>query len=25
VNGETPIPQINAEISGLIDSNEGWL
>ena len=23
VNGETPIPQINAEISGLIDSNEG--
>jgi hypothetical protein len=25
VNGESPISQINAEISGLIDSNEGWL
>ena len=25
VNGESPIPQINAEISGLIDVNEGWL
>ncbi len=23
VNGESPISQINAEISGLIDSNEG--
>ncbi len=25
VNGETSIPQINVEISGLINSNEGWL
>jgi len=25
VNGESTIPQINAEISDLIDSNEGWL
>jgi len=25
VNGESPITKINAEISGLIDTNEGWL
>ena len=25
VDGERPITEINAEISGLIDSNEGWL
>ena len=25
VNGESTITKINAEISGLIDTNEGWL
>jgi hypothetical protein len=25
VNGESPISDINAEISDLIDTNEGWL